>query len=78
MLRIIAAALIGLIIVRGTYAVVIGIRDGLIGRRIAAPGARANRVYEDQAALRYGWFSIFGGLSLALLGLWALWRIVTD
>jgi len=78
MLRIIAAALIGLIIVRGLYAVVVGIRDGLIGRRIAAPGVRAERAYEDDAALRYGWFSIFGGLALALLGVWALWRVMTD
>jgi uncharacterized membrane protein len=78
MMKIIAAGIILLLILRNVYSVIVGMRDGVMKRQITAPGVVSERNYEGHAALRYGWFSIIGGLALTLLGLWALWTLVND
>jgi hypothetical protein len=78
MMKIIAAGIILLLILRNVYGVIVGVREGVMKRQITAPGVVSDRTYRDDAALRYGWFSILGGLALTLLGLWALWTLMND
>jgi hypothetical protein len=77
-INILGLAIIGAIILRSVYAVVVGVRDGLGRKYIVGGGLLSNRVREGDAAIRYGWFCIIGGSLFALLGVWTLWRVLTQ
>jgi hypothetical protein len=57
------------------YAVVRGVREGLIGKKIARP---TGTIFEGAAAVRYGWLLIIGGSLITLVCLWTLWRALHE
>ena len=72
MMRLAFLAAIGLI---GVYTLVVGVRDGLVRRRISSRVHRDGRELRGMPALIHGMAATFAGIAIAAVAIWLGVRI---